>query len=138
MPPPHILVVDDNPLFLELVVHFLVSELRVEVVYRANSGDAALDLLCDKRPDLVLMDVSMPGMNGLDTTRRIKGRPEAPLVIILTLHDGPEYIAAAKDARADAFVCKSELDTQLIPAIEQLFIEHALKDSSGAEHADSL
>ena len=73
------------------------------------------------KPDLVLMDLSMPEMNGLDATRAIKAHADGPRVIILTLHDNPEYRAAAADVRADGFVTKTELDLQLLPLIHELF-----------------
>jgi DNA-binding NarL/FixJ family response regulator len=60
-------------------------------------------------------------MNGLDATREIKSDPNAPRVIILTLHDNPEYRAAAKAVRADGFITKTEVDLQLLPLIHQLF-----------------
>ncbi|MCP4516579.1 MAG: response regulator transcription factor, partial [Delftia sp.] len=73
--------------------------------------------------DLVLMDLAMPGMSGLEATRQIKARPSGPRVIILTLYDSPEYRAAAQELGADGFVIKSEFFDQLQPAIHTLFAQ---------------
>src|SRR5438105_3576362 len=72
-------------------------------------------------PDLVLMDLAMPGMNGLETTRQIKARPAAPRVVIMTLYDVAEYRAAARDATADGFIAKSSIRSQLLPLLASLF-----------------
>jgi DNA-binding NarL/FixJ family response regulator len=72
------------------------------------------------QPDLVLMDVAMPNMNGLEATRRIKTQADAPHVVILTLHDTPEYRAAAEAVGADNFVSKAEFNAQMLPLIRTL------------------
>jgi DNA-binding NarL/FixJ family response regulator len=73
------------------------------------------------RPDLVLMDLAMPGMGGLEATRRLKAEPDAPRVIMLSLHEHPMYRTAALDAGANGFVPKSKLGTALLPMIHSLF-----------------
>jgi DNA-binding NarL/FixJ family response regulator len=65
--------------------------------------------------------LAMPGINGLETTRRIKEETEAPRVIILTLHDNPEYRAASESVNADGFIAKSDFGAKLIPLIHQIF-----------------
>jgi DNA-binding NarL/FixJ family response regulator len=116
-----VLLVDDSPEFLESAAHFLNTDPHIEIVGRAHSGRGALEKVPLLKPDLVLMDLSMPEMNGLDATRAIKAHADGPRVIILTLHDNPEYRAAAADVRADGFVTKTELDLQLLPLIHELF-----------------
>ena len=71
-------------------------------------------------PNLVLMDLAMNGMSGLEATRHLKAQPDPPWVIILTLHDNLEYRAAAERARADGFVAKSEFGDELLPLIHHL------------------
>jgi two-component system response regulator NreC len=119
--PRRVLLVDDNAEFLDCAVNFLNGEPAVEVVGRASSGRGALEQVPLLQPDLVLMDLTMPEMNGLEATRRLKAGPDGPRVILLTLHDIPEYRAAAEEARADGFVAKSELGIQLLPLIHELF-----------------
>jgi DNA-binding NarL/FixJ family response regulator len=118
--PIRVLAVDDSPDFLKVVVRLLSTAPAIQIVGQACSGYDALEKVAALHPDLVLMDVAMPEMNGLEATRSIKARPGAPRVIILTLHDNAEYRTAAKAAGADAFVAKWELNTALLPLIYKL------------------
>jgi DNA-binding NarL/FixJ family response regulator len=118
--PIRILLVDDSPGFLKSAARFLSAEPRIEVAGQALSSRDALEQVISLRPDLVLIDVAMPGMNGLEATRRIKAQSDAPQVIILTMHDNPEYRAEARIAGADGFVSKSEFGSQLLPLIYEL------------------
>jgi DNA-binding NarL/FixJ family response regulator len=125
LPPLRILLVDDNAQFLESAARALTAVPSIEIAGRALSGHEALEQVTQLQPDLVLMDVAMPNMNGLEATRHIKARPNAPRVVILTLHDAPEYRAAAEAVGADDFVSKAEFDAQVLPLI------HALRDEKG-------
>lgn len=117
MPPLRILLVDDSLRFLDSAARFLSGETDVEVVGRALSGEEAIEQIAQLRPDLVLMDLAMPGINGLEATRQIKLQPHAPYIIILTLSDSSEYRMAAEAAGADGFVSKAEFSTMLPPLI---------------------
>lgn len=92
----------------------------VEVVASTQSGRAAVEQLPLFRPDLVLVDLQMQGMDGLSTTRELKGGKDAPFVFIMTLHDEPGFREAALAAGADAFICKLEFHTHLQSLIEQI------------------
>jgi len=116
-----ILIVDDSPAFLESASHFLAADRRLRVVGQTRSGQEALERVSDLRPDLVLMDIRMPGINGLETTRRIKSQPHPPRVIILTLYDSAEYRTVAESIGADGFLAKSDFGQRLLPLIHQLF-----------------
>ena len=118
-----VLLVDDSEQFLQSATAFLFQCPSVEVIGTATSGKDAIKKVQELRPDLVLMDIAMPQMNGIEATRCIKGQAEAPKIIILTLHDNAEYRSAAKDAGADGFVRKSNLLTHLLPMIDALFAE---------------
>jgi len=120
-----ILLVDDSVEFLDVAARILSADSIVEIVGRAQSGYEALRRVNELRPDLVLMDLAMPGMNGLEATRLIKEDPLGPKVVILTLHDNREYRTVAEALGADGFVSKSELGTQLQPLIQKLATEHA-------------
>ena len=116
-----IVVADDNASFLDAVAGFLGREPGFEVVGRAGSGHEAVRAAETTAPDLILMDMVMPGMNGLETTRLIKARPSAPRVIVVTVHEAPGYRDAAYAAGADGFVAKSGIGRMLVPAIRALF-----------------
>ncbi len=118
-----ILLVDDSPTFLCAVTRALALDPRIDIVGKATSGHEALDLVPLVQPDLVLMDVALPGMNGFEVTRRIKAQPNPPQVIVLTSHDLAHYRTAAEAAGADSFVSKADFGTQLLPLIDNVLAE---------------
>ena len=120
MSPLRILLVDDSLPFLDLATRFLSAEGFIEVVGRAFSGSEALTQVLQLRPDLVLMDLAMPGMNGLEATRQIKLQVDPPHVIMLTLNDSSEYRTAAEAVGADGFVPKLDFSDALLPLIAKL------------------
>jgi DNA-binding NarL/FixJ family response regulator len=115
-----VLLVDDSPLFLEQATAWLARESDIEVVGSALSGDEALALVERLSPRIVLMDIAMPGMNGLEATRRLRLLENAPAVVILTLDGDPVYRAAARAAGAEEFLCKSDLATELLPSLRRV------------------
>ena len=115
------LLVDDSPEFLGAAARFLATDPEIEIVGYALSARQAIEEVTRLHPDLVLMDVAMPEMNGFVATRQIKERPNPPRVIVLTLYDNDEYRAQAQAAGADGFVAKSEFGTQLLPLIHTLY-----------------
>ncbi|MBI3244297.1 MAG: response regulator transcription factor [Chloroflexi bacterium] len=121
MKPIRTLLVDDSPEFLKSAARFLAAQSRVDIVGQAHSACEALELVSRLQPDLVLMDLRLPGLNGLEATRRLKASVQPPRVVILTLHDQAEYRRAATDAKADGFIAKAELAVQLMPLIDRLF-----------------
>ena len=112
---------DDSPSFLLAAQRQLSYQAGIQFVGSAASGSEALRLIQERAPDLVLMDIVMPDMNGIDATRRIKRHPNAPRVVMLTLHDNAEYRYHAQLAGADGFIAKSELETGLPAMIDRLF-----------------
>jgi DNA-binding NarL/FixJ family response regulator len=115
-----VLLVDDSPRFTLAAMRFLSLLPDMEVIGQARSGREALDQVDRMHPDLVLMDVGMPGMDGLEATRRIKCKAEPPQIIIVTLHDSAEYRSQAENAGADGFVSKQDFATALPAAVEGL------------------
>jgi DNA-binding NarL/FixJ family response regulator len=116
-----ILLVDDSPDFLESVVRFFLTVPEVQLVGCALSGPQAIDLTERLQPDLVLMDLALPGMNGLETALHLKTEANPPRIIMLTLHDTPEYRCVARVVGADGYVTKSDLAVELPPLIDLLF-----------------
>lgn len=118
-----IMLVDDNQDFLAVSQEFLEAFEGLRVVGTATSGREALDLLGHISPTLLIVDVSMPEMNGLELTQQVKKQwPNLP-IIVLTLLDTPLHRQAALQAGADAFVTKASMDDDLIPAIQGLQIK---------------
>jgi DNA-binding NarL/FixJ family response regulator len=118
-----VLLVDDSAEFLESAARLLALHQDLRIVGRVSSGRDALEQVAALQPDLVLMDLAMPGMNGLETTRQIKAQPAPPRVVIMTLYDVAEYRTAASAAAADGFIAKSSMRTQLLPLLAAMFAE---------------
>jgi two-component system, NarL family, invasion response regulator UvrY len=114
-----ILIVDDNALFRSVVSDLLAPEAGVTVVGFAGSGNEALKESERLRPDLVLMDLAMPGMSGLEATRRLTEMHAIPIFII-TGYEQKEYREAAKTAGAVGYLLKWEIDEALIDRVREL------------------
>ena len=123
--PIRILVADDSAEFRSAVGQFLDRLPQVEVIGLAEDGEQALTLAARTQPDLVLMDLKMPGLNGLEATRLIRADLFRAHVIVITLHDSAELQAASLAAGADRFISKHPLRAELPGAIAQLFPGHA-------------
>ncbi len=123
-PPPQpirTLLVDDSPSFLAALTRLLARAPQVAVSATAINATEALMSVAHSMPDLVLIDVAMPGMNGIEATRQIKQAPDPPRIIVITISTDAAYAAAARQAGADGFLNKSACRTQLIPLIQSLF-----------------
>lgn len=117
------LLVDDSPVVLHSIAQLLIADSQIEVVGQADSGEAAITQVQHLSPDLVVMDLAMPGMNGLEATRHLKRHPDPPKVILLTLYNNSEYSTAARLAGADGFITKSEAGAALLPLIWKLYAD---------------
>jgi two-component system nitrate/nitrite response regulator NarL len=112
-----VLIVDDHRLFAEALEAILGAESRIEVVGRARNGAEALDMVLDLDPDVVLMDISMPVMDGVEATRRIReARPEA-CVLMLTGSNAAADVDRSRDAGAAGYVTKDRIASELVEAI---------------------
>src|SRR5262249_25966388 len=120
-PALRILLVDDSWAFLGSAEHFLSTEPQLQVVGCASSGREALEQVPLLRPDLVLMAVAMPHLNGLAAGRLIKTMPQGPRVVLLSVNDHPAYRAEAEAIGADAFLSKSDFGSRLVPLIRRMF-----------------
>lgn len=99
-----VLIADDKRSARQGLKALLARIPEIEVVAEAVNGQEAVDLTAVRQPDVILMDAQMPGMDGLEATRRIKSQWPAVKIIILTLH--PQYRQRALAAGADAFLLK--------------------------------
>lgn len=118
-----VLLVDDSREFINSAASLLSLRPELDVVGQARSGAEAIRLATELEPDLVLMDIAMPQMNGLEATRRIKAKPSPPRVVVLTLHNNAEYRSAARAVGSDGFLSKEDFPVKLIPLIHTLFKE---------------
>ena len=115
-----ILIVDDNAQLRALMRGIAAQEPDCHVVGEAEDGAAAIRLAQELRPDIVLLDLAMPRVNGLEALRRIKAERPATTVIIVTVHAEDAYRRAAADGGADAFLLKKTLVAVLLPTIQRL------------------
>ncbi|MFC7343007.1 response regulator transcription factor [Saccharopolyspora griseoalba] len=115
MPEPiRVVVVDDEPMVCAHLRTILGSAEDVEVVDDANDGAAAVEAVVRHRPDVVLMDLRMPGVDGLTATERICAVPDHPAVVALTTFDADQYVLRALRAGAAGFLVKSTPPQDLI------------------------
>jgi DNA-binding NarL/FixJ family response regulator len=109
----NVLIADDNPTFRSTLKRVLDSKPYVDEVWEAQDGEEAVRIAREIRPDVVLMDLAMPKIDGLEATRLIKDRQPFILVIVFSAHDEPIYHKAASACGADRFIPKSECIVQL-------------------------
>jgi DNA-binding NarL/FixJ family response regulator len=115
-----VLLADDHPLLLGVIGRFLAEAPGIQVVARVRTGMQALSLVEFHRPDLLLMNLVLPDVSGLEVTRRLVAAPWTPRIVLMSLHDEPEYRRAVEAAGADGFVVKQDLGTELLPLIRSL------------------
>jgi DNA-binding NarL/FixJ family response regulator len=112
-----VLLVDDEPMFLEALQALLETDARVAVVASADNAVDAIALALSERPDVALVDLTLPGASGFETTRRlIAEAPPIKVVVISGLSDGTEA-GAAHDAGAARFLLKGGLHDEIADAI---------------------
>ena len=114
-----VLIVDDHALVREGLRTMLSGEDGIEVVAEANDGQQALSSCRELRPDLVLMDVRMPVMDGLEATRRIKQEMPQVSVVMVTMHENPDYLFEAVKAGAAGYVLKDASGERLLGAVKR-------------------
>ncbi len=115
--PIRLLIVDDDPLVRAALGLMLGGQQDISVVGEAADGAAGLAAAEQHRPDVVLMDIRMPGMDGLEATRRLHERPNPPRVIVLTTFDADDYVVSAVAAGADGFLVKDTPPREIVDAV---------------------
>jgi DNA-binding NarL/FixJ family response regulator len=115
-----ILVVDDHAVVREGLSSMLAKCEDFEIVGKAASGAEGLDLAAELRPDIMLLDLQMPDMHGLEVLERLKGRPHAPRVIVLSVVDDEDLVASAVRAGVQGYVLKSASRADLVSAIRHV------------------
>jgi DNA-binding NarL/FixJ family response regulator len=116
-----VLLVDDNKSFLETLTRYVGTFPAVNIVGNAASGEEAVRLCKKLNPDLVLMDIKMPGLNGFETARLLKSLDNAPRILLLSFNDDPEYRVESIKSGADGYLAKSEISSGLLRQISSIF-----------------
>ncbi len=112
-----ILIVDDHAIVREGFRTLLEAEPDIEVVGEATNGEEAVSKTREIQPDIVLMDITMPGMNGLEATHRIKQDYPEVKILVLTMHEGDEYFFKFLDVGASGYFVKGGSSRELISAL---------------------
>lgn len=121
-----VMVVDDQALVRAGFRALLDSDPDLDVVGEAADGQEALDVAAAARPDVVLMDIRMPRLDGIEATRRLTGGDDAPAVLVLTTFDLDEYVYEALRAGASGFLLKDTPPQQLLDAVKVIAAGDAL------------
>lgn len=116
-----ILLADDHTILRNGIRALLEDEPGMTVVGEAEDGRSAVTLACQLEPDVVVMDIAMPLLNGLEATRQIKRQCPRVRVLILTMHDNEEYIRQVLEAGAMGYVLKDAAAKELISAIRAVY-----------------
>jgi DNA-binding NarL/FixJ family response regulator len=114
-----VLIADDSSLFVDALAAVLSGEPEIAVVASARDGEEALRLTREVAPDVVLMDISMPVMDGFDATRRIKQEHPQTAVLMLTGSAAPADMRRAEAAGASAYVTKDRMAVDLVATIRR-------------------
>jgi DNA-binding NarL/FixJ family response regulator len=115
-----VLVADDEHLFVEMVEAMLTADPRIDVVGRAHDGREAVDRARELDPDVTLMDIAMPRMDGIDAIAAIRAEDPGACILVLTGGNNPADIDEARRAGAAAYLTKDRIADELIPAIHDL------------------
>ncbi|RCV47564.1 response regulator [Marinitenerispora sediminis] len=119
-PPVRVLVVDDDPLLRAGLAMMLGGAPAIQLVAEAGDGTQVAALVARHRPDVVLMDIRMPTMDGLAATEAVRSRPDPPEVVVLTTFDADEHVLRALRAGAAGFVLKDTPPAEIVAAIRQV------------------
>lgn len=125
-----VLIVDDDALVRSALSLMLGGQLDIEVVGEAGDGRAALDVVEDLAPDVVLMDIRMPVMNGLEATRALHQREDPPAVVVLTTFDADDHVVSAVSAGADGFLLKDTPPRDIVEAVRKVATGEAMLSAS--------
>jgi DNA-binding NarL/FixJ family response regulator len=117
-----IVLADDHPIVLDGLRNLIRAEQDFELVGEANSGFAALKLVREKRPDIAILDISMPELNGIVLSRRLSGEMPDLRLLILTLHEDRAYLNQALEAGVRGYVLKRSAVENLVQAIRAVMV----------------
>lgn len=117
----NIMIVDDHKMMREGIRQLLELDGDIHVIGEAKDGLECMDLLCEKQPDVLLLDINMPNMNGIDTLEKIKKKKYTFKVLMLTVHNEVEYLLKAVDIGVDGYILKDSDSQELKDAIVNVY-----------------
>jgi YesN/AraC family two-component response regulator len=115
-----VLLVDDEARLRQMAKRLLLADNEIEIVGEAANGRSAVDLNSELGPDLIVMDIAMPELNGLEATRIIRKQSANTKIIVITAMAEEPYRKAALTMGADAFLSKGTLERELLPTIHNI------------------
>jgi DNA-binding NarL/FixJ family response regulator len=118
--PLRVLIADDHRLFAEALEAILATDERIEVVGQAGDGGQAVELAQTLDPDVVLMDVSMPVLDGFEATREIRAASEGTRVLMLTGSNSRADVDRSREAGASGYITKDRIASELVAAIVEV------------------
>lgn len=125
-PRARVLLVDDNPLVNEHLRALLEAEEDLTVCGEAQDAPAALTLIRQQMPDLVILDISLRSSNGLDLLKDIKALQARPAVLVLTMHDEVRYAERALEGGATGYITKEEATGNVLLAVRKVLAGHVI------------
>ena len=147
-----VLLADDHTLVRQGLRRILETDPEIEVVGEAGDGRSAVDMACSVQPDVILMDIAMPQLNGIEATRQVTQHNEGARVLVLSMHADDVYVRQSLKAGARGYLLKDSEDLELLkavkavncggsffsPAISKLLLEGYLDDSGTRAVEDKL
>jgi two-component system, NarL family, nitrate/nitrite response regulator NarL len=115
-----VLLADDHPQLMKSLKYLFETTRDIQLVATAKNGSEAVAQAYQYHPDIAILDISMPIMDGLEATRQIRAASKAARVIILSIYDSPVFIKSALDAGASGYVLKDHIANDLLAAIRAI------------------
>ena len=112
-----IIIADDHVMFRQGLLNLLASAPDIAVIAECGRGDQALALIREYAPDVAVLDISMPGLDGIALTRTLRGEGTGTRTVILTMHDDPQFRSSAKEAGAAGYLLKDRAFEELLTTI---------------------
>jgi len=123
-----ILVADDHPVFRDGIRKLLESETTIELIAEANDGEEAIRLATELKPDVIVMDIIMPKINGIEAAKQIKSVLPTTAILLLSAYDYDSYVLAALQAGVAGFVYKGARSSELLTAIKTVQVGERILD----------
>lgn len=125
---PAVLIVEDHETERHLLMHWLSAVFPLCSFDGVESGEEAILRIAEKEPEIILMDIRLPNMNGIETARVISGLSPSIRIVMLTIHDSPMHRQQARAAGAIAFVGKQHLQSRLVDVLSDLIEERNVRN----------